>query len=157
MGSGRDKRLKIIKLMGNNFLTTTAFRPIKAINTASSVPKGSRVDQKPIESSKTGKVTTVVAVMTIFCKNKRNLWNANLQNLGKLALNSKKLVLKQTKTRKNSTKMHTVRATKPKTSASRGLTVKEKTIRVPLDSRSSGDLIFLKNGSSKNLSIVRRA
>ena len=36
------------------------------------------------------------------------------------------------------------------------LSVKDKTIRVLLDSRSSGDLLFMKKGSSKCISIVKR-
>lgn len=104
--------------------------PIKVANTATSVPRGSRDDQKSIESLKTDKVNTVVAVMMIFCKNTHNLQNANLQNSDKLALNSKNLVLKQTKIRLNSIKKHLKQATKPGISASMRLVVKQKTIRV---------------------------
>ncbi len=39
---------------------------------------------------------------------------------------------------------------------SSGLYVKNKTIRVLLDSGSSGDLLFMKKGSSKHISVVKR-
>ncbi len=43
----------------------------------------------------------------------------------------------------------------PDSGISSGLFVKNKTIRVLLDSRSSGDLLFIKKGSSKCISIVK--
>jgi hypothetical protein len=46
-------------------------------------------------------------------------------------------------------------AKKPDSSVSSGLYVKNKTIRVLLDSGSSGDLLFMKKGSSKCISIVK--
>ncbi len=44
----------------------------------------------------------------------------------------------------------------PDPSTSSGLYVRNKTIRVLLDSGSSGDLLFMKKGSSKRISIVKR-
>jgi hypothetical protein len=44
----------------------------------------------------------------------------------------------------------------PDPSVSSGLYVKKKTIRVLLDSGSSGDLLFMKKGSSKGISVVKR-
>jgi hypothetical protein len=44
----------------------------------------------------------------------------------------------------------------PDPSISSGLKVKNKTIRVLLDSGSSGDLLFMKKGSSKRISVVKR-
>jgi hypothetical protein len=44
----------------------------------------------------------------------------------------------------------------PDPSASSGLYVKNKTIRVLLDSGSSGDLLFMKKGSCKYISVVKR-
>jgi hypothetical protein len=44
----------------------------------------------------------------------------------------------------------------PDPSVSSGRKVINKTIRVLLDSRSSGDLLFMKKGSSKRISIVKR-
>jgi hypothetical protein len=46
-------------------------------------------------------------------------------------------------------------AKKPDPSISSGLYVKNKTIRVLLDSGSSGDLLFMKKGSSKSISVVK--
>ncbi len=45
---------------------------------------------------------------------------------------------------------------KPDPSISSGLYVKNKTIRVLIDSGSSGDLLFMKKGSSKCISVVKR-
>jgi hypothetical protein len=44
----------------------------------------------------------------------------------------------------------------PDPSISSGLYVKNKTIRILLDSGSSGDLLFMKLGSSKCISVVKR-
>ena len=44
----------------------------------------------------------------------------------------------------------------PDRSISSGLYVKNKTIRVLLDSGSSGDLLFMRKGSSKRISVVKR-
>jgi hypothetical protein len=44
----------------------------------------------------------------------------------------------------------------PDQNVSSGLHVKNKAIRVLLDSGSSGDLLFMKKGSSKHISIVKR-
>jgi hypothetical protein len=41
--------------------------------------------------------------------------------------------------------------------ASKGLLVKQKTIRVLLDTGSSGDLFFIKNGSQKYIPTMKRA
>jgi hypothetical protein len=53
------------------------------------------------------------------------------------------------KTRSDRTKM-------PGLSISSGLKVKNKTIRVLLDSGSSGNLLYMKKGSSKRISVVKR-
>jgi hypothetical protein len=45
---------------------------------------------------------------------------------------------------------------KPDPSVNSGLKVKSKTIRVLLDSGSSGDLLLMKKGSSKCISVVKR-
>ncbi len=44
----------------------------------------------------------------------------------------------------------------PDPSISSGLKHKNKTIRVLLDSGSSGDLLFIKKGSSKRISVLKR-
>ncbi len=75
--------------------------------------------------------------------------------LKKLASKSKKLELNPTNLELNSKKTHSDRAKTPDPSVSSGLKVKNKTIRVLLDSGSSGDLLFMKKGSSKCISIVK--
>ncbi len=67
----------------------------------------------------------------------------------KLELNCTNLELKSKKTRSDCAKM-------PDPSISSGLKVKNKTIRVLLDSGLSGDLLFTKKGSNKHISIVKR-
>ncbi len=69
--------------------------------------------------------------------------------LKKLELNCTNLELKSKKTCTDCAKM-------PDPSVSSGLKVKNKTIRVLLDSGSSGDLLFMKEGSSKCISVVKR-
>ncbi len=69
--------------------------------------------------------------------------------LKKLELNCTNLMLNSKNTRSDCTKM-------PDPSVSSGLYVKNKTIRVLLDSGSSGDLLFMKKGSSKHISVVKR-
>jgi hypothetical protein len=66
----------------------------------------------------------------------------------KLELNCTSLVLNSKKTRSDYAKT-------PDPSISSGLKVKNKTIRVLHDSGSSGDLLFMKKGSSKCISIVK--
>ncbi len=69
--------------------------------------------------------------------------------LKKLELNCTNLELNSKKTCSDHTKMHDP-------SISSGLKVKNKTIRVLLDSGSSGDLLFMKKGSSKRISVMKR-
>jgi hypothetical protein len=74
----------------------------------------------------------------------------------KLASKSKKLELNCTNLELNSNKACSDCAKTPDPSISSGLKVKNKTIRVLLDFGSSGDLLFMKKGSSKHISIVKR-
>ncbi len=67
----------------------------------------------------------------------------------KLELNHTNLELNSKKTRSDCAKM-------PDPSISSGLYVKNKTVRVLLDSGSSRDLLFMRKGSSKCISIVKR-
>ncbi len=64
-GFGVDKHLKIDKPLSSVYLSTESC-PIKVANTASS--NNIRANDIAIETVKTGKVTAVVAVMSIFCK-----------------------------------------------------------------------------------------
>jgi hypothetical protein len=142
-----------------------------------------------METAKTGKVTAVVAVMSIFSEKRCKLRSANCgnekpscqkaeranfpeeyfcgpRNLSqksrkgripkKLASKLKKLELNCTHLELNSKKTQSDCAKMPDPSVSSGLKVKNKTIRVLLDSGSSGDLLFIKKGSSKRISIVKR-
>jgi hypothetical protein len=74
----------------------------------------------------------------------------------KIASKSKKLELNCTNVMLNSKKTCSDCAKKPDPSVSSGLYVKNKTIRVLFDSGSSGDLFFMKKGSSKCISVVKR-
>ncbi len=75
----------------------------------------------------------------------------------KLASKSKKLGLNRTNLELNSKKTCSDCAKTPDDqSVSSGLKVKNKTIRVLLDSGSSGDLLFMKKGSSKHISVVKQ-
>ncbi len=72
----------------------------------------------------------------------------------KLASRSKRLELNCTNLELKSRKTHSDRAKMPDPGVSSGLKVQNKTVRVLLDSRSSGDLFFMKKGSSKRICIV---
>jgi hypothetical protein len=82
--------------------------------------------------------------MKPFSENKKR--GVTKEKSNKLELNSTNLKLKSKKTDC---------AKKPDPSISFGLKVKNMTIRVLLDSGSSGDLLFMKKGSSKCISIVK--
>ncbi len=69
---------------------------------------------------------------------------------------SKKLELNCTTLELNSKKTCSDCTKKPDPSVSSGLYVKNKTIRVLLDSGLSGDLLFMKKGSSKCISVVKQ-
>jgi hypothetical protein len=161
--------------------------PIKVIDTALS--ETMKADEIASETAKTGKVTAVVAVMSIFKKKRCKLRSANIgnerpscqkvervnfpeenthrsQSLSqksrkgripkKLAPKLKKLELNSTNLMLNSKNTHSDHAKTPDPSISSGLYVKNETIRVLLDSGSSGDLLFMKKGSSKCVSVVKR-
>jgi hypothetical protein len=85
-----------------------------------------------------------------FSENKKRLDTEVISaKLKKLELNSTNLKLKSKKT-------HSDCAKKPDPSVCYGLTVKNKTIRDLLDSGSSGDLLFMKKGSNKCISIAKQ-
>jgi hypothetical protein len=138
-----------------------------------------RADEITIETVKTGKVTAVVAAMSIFSKKRCKSRSANLQNEKpsrqkaenanfpeensrrlrylsqkprkdwipkKLVSILKKLELICTPLELKSKKTHSDRTKTPDPSVSSGLRVKNMTIRVLLDSGSSGDLLFIKKG-----------
>jgi hypothetical protein len=77
MGFHVDKRLKLDKPLDTINLSTEP-RPINVANTAPK--KTTRSNKITIETAKTGKVTAVVAVMSISSKIRCKSWNANLRN-----------------------------------------------------------------------------
>ncbi len=76
-GFNLDKHLKIDKLLCSIYSSTEP-RPIKAVDTAPS--QSTRANEIAIETAKSGKVTAVVAVMSIFSKNRCKLRSTNCKN-----------------------------------------------------------------------------
>ncbi len=93
-----------------------------------------------------GKVTTVAAVMTISKKIKGSL-RSTTDKGSYIAPKSKDLASKKTKSKLNSAKIWPAWANKPGPGRSTGLIASKKAIRVLLDSGSSGDLLFAKEGA----------
>jgi hypothetical protein len=185
-GFSVDKCLKLHKPLGTIYLSTEP-RPIKAANTAPS--ETTRANDIAIETAKTGKVTAVVMVMSIFSEKRCKLRSVNCRNemtsrqkaesvnfpeentrglrsfsqkmrKGRIPKKSapklKKLELNCTNLELNSKQTRSCRAKTAYPSVSSGLKVKNKTIRVLLDSGSIGDLLFMKKGSSKRISAVKQ-
>ncbi len=180
-----DKHLEIDKPLGTIY---SSHNPRLIQVTDKALSETTKADQFAIETAKTSKVTTVVAVMSIFSEKRCKLRSANLENgkpshqkaeradfpegntcgsrrlsqksrkgqiQKKLAYKSKKLELNRTNLELNSKKTRSDCAKTHDPSVSSGLYVKNKTIRVLLDSGSSGDLLFMKKGSSKSMSVVK--
>jgi hypothetical protein len=77
MGLDVDKRFKIDEPLVTFFLSHKPC-PIKVVDTALS--KSKKADQIAIKTAKTGKVTAVVMVMSIFSRKRCKLQSANLGN-----------------------------------------------------------------------------
>ncbi len=77
MGFSVDKHLKIDEPLGTIYSSHEP-RPNKVANTALS--ETTKADQIAIQTAKTGKVTAVVAVMSIFSRKRCKLQSANLKN-----------------------------------------------------------------------------
>jgi hypothetical protein len=75
MGSDVDKRLKIDEPLVTIYSSHKP-RPIKVIDTAPS--ETTKADEIASKTTKTGKVTAVVAVISIFRRKQCKLWSANL-------------------------------------------------------------------------------
>ncbi len=77
MGFSEDKRLKTDKPLGTIY---SSHKPhlIKVTNTARS--ETTRADEIAIQTTKTSKVTAVIAVMSIFSKKRCKLWSTNHRN-----------------------------------------------------------------------------
>ena len=132
------------------YLKSTDTRPIKATKLALDTIRANEI---AIETSKTGKVTAVVAILKVIGFNTRNSRNANpwkLLNKPNKRLNSKKKHLNRSLKRPNELKESV-------TDISKRLIVKQKTIRVLLDTGSSGDLLFVRKGSQKYIPTLKRA
>lgn len=152
---GRDDRLKLDKPDGINFLSTTA-RPIKVTKKAHGILESPRANEIAKSCKNSGKVTAVAAIMTVFSKKYKNSTTLSSRKTA-LGVNLKELVLDQTNSELNKAKSRTNRTIKYDKSASKGLIAINKTIRVLLDSGSSGDLLFLKKGASKDIPVITRA
>jgi len=140
-----DKRLKLEQPSGID-LKSTDTRPIK---TTKLLLDTIRDNEIAIENSKTGKVTAVVAILKVF-GDKSNSRNSKLLIKPNKWLNSKKKDL-------NQSNKHLNGLSEPISDVSKRLLVKQKTIRVLLDTGLSGDLLFIKKGSQKYIPTVKRA
>ena len=125
-------------------------RPIKATKLAIDVSKANEI---AIETSKTGKVTAVVAILKVF-ENKPN--NSRNANPGKLLSKPNKWLNPKKKGLNRSSK-HLGKFNKLSSDTSERPIVKQKTIRVLLDTGSSGDLLFIVKGSQKYIPTLKRA
>jgi len=131
-------------------IKSTDTRPIKATELALDTIRANEI---AIENSKTGKVTAVVAILKVFGGNTRNSRNANpgkLLNKPNKRLNSKKKHQNRSFKRPNELKESV-------SDISERLIVKQKTIRVLLDTGSSGDLLFVQKGSEKCIPTLKWA
>ncbi len=91
--------------------------------------------------------------MKIFSKNFSNSRNANSRKRSTKSNNR----LNSKKKHRNSAKSHQIGLDEPVKDASKGLIVKKKTIRVLLDTGSSGNLLFIRKGSQKYIPYMKRA
>jgi hypothetical protein len=133
-GSLVDKRIKLEQPSGVQ-LNSIDTRPIKATKLALDTIRANEI---AIENSETGKVTAVMAILLVFGDNTHNSRNANP---GKL-INSQYMNSYYNMNSYSSNSYIRIRS-------SERLVVKENTIRVLLDTGSSGDLLFIRKGSQK--------
>ncbi len=123
-------------------LQYTQPRPIKVTD---SISNSDRAEVKALENAKTGKVTTVVAVMHLY----GNAKSRSIDNNAKISAKKTKLESKSKILDLNRSKKCLKDASPPPKDTSERLIVKHKTIRVLLDTGSSGDLLCLEKGSNK--------
>jgi hypothetical protein len=133
-GSLVDKRIKLEQPSGVQ-LNSIDTRPIKATKLALDTIRANEI---AIENSKTGKVTAVMAILLVFGDNTHNSRNANP---GKL-INSQYMNSYYNMNSYSSNSYIRIRS-------SERLVVNENTIRVLLDTGSSGDLLFIRKGSQE--------
>ncbi len=149
MGNLVDKHIKLVQPSGIQ-LKSTDTRPIKATKLALDTIRANEI---AIENSKTGKVTAVVAILKVFgdyIRNSRDDNPGKLLNKPNKRLNSKKKHLSR------SLKRHD-ELSESVSNTSKRLIVKQKTIRVLLDTGSSGNLLFVRKGSQKYIPTMKRA
>ncbi len=143
-----DKCLKLEQPSGVD-LKSTDTRSIKATKLALDCIRANKI---AIKNSKTSKVTAVVAILKVFgdkCKSRNS-------NLRKLLSKPNKWLNSKKKDLNRSTK-HLNGLSKPISNVSKRLIVKQKIIRVLLDTGSSGDLLFIKKWSQKYIPTMKRA
>jgi hypothetical protein len=143
-----EKRLKLEQPLGID-LKSTDTRPIKASKLALDIIKANEI---AIENAKTGQVTAVVAILKVLgdtFTSSRNTKPEKLLNKPDKWLNLKKKHLHRPKKHLNG-------LNDPFNDASKRLLDKQKTIRVLLDTGSSGDLLFIKKGSQKYIPTMKR-
>jgi hypothetical protein len=136
-------------------LSTTA-RPIKVTNPTQGGAYVPRDSKNTVIRENTGKVTTVVAVMTVSSRNLKNRQFKTKTGQFKTKTANKSTILTETRA-KSKQKIARSRqncAGKYNKGDSYQLIVKNKTIRVLFDSGSSGDLLFLKKGASKHIPVI---
>ncbi len=110
----------------------------RLIKVTDSISNNVRANVKALENAKTGKVTTVVVVMHLYGHAKSSSIHANAKSSAKKTKSesqSKKLGL-------NQSKKCLKEANLPPKDTSKRLIVKNKTIRVLLDTGSSENLLF---------------
>jgi hypothetical protein len=112
-----------------------------------------RANEIAIENSKIGKVTAVVTILKVFGDTPNNSWN---DNPGKLLSKPNKRLNSKKKGLNRSFEYHGG-FSKLSSAASERLIVKQETIRVLLDTGSSGDLLFIAKGSQKYIPTLKRA
>ncbi len=123
-------------------LKSTKPHPIKVTD---QIPvSDDKADKKAVETTMTGKVTVVVAVIHLYSDSNTKLVNKLTKNSAKKA----KIVSKLTKLDLEQSKKRLKEALQPPEDTSERLLVKQTTIRFLLDTGSSGDLLFLKKGSN---------
>jgi hypothetical protein len=129
-----DKHLKLDKPFTSD-LQSTQPRKIKVTD---SISNSKRADAKALENAKTGKVTTVVTVMHLY----GNTTSRSISDDAKICAKKAKLESKLMKLDLKGSKKGIEEAEPPPKDTSKGLIAKHKTVRVPLDTGSSGDLLF---------------
>jgi hypothetical protein len=118
-----------------------------------SITHNDRADVKALQSAKMGKVTALGMVMHL----DGNTTNKLISNNPKISAKKTKLESKLKKLDLNQSKFSLEEAEPPPKDTSKRLVAKHKTIRILLDTGSSGDLLFLEKGSNKYIPIVKRA